>query len=148
MSARTRLAALALGAALLVGLPALTGCAAIEGIIEQQTGGDLDLGGNTVPADFPSEVPLADGTVINGSSITAPGGEKVWNVLMEVGDADAPSAIAAQLEGAGFVAPSTGGIGDTGGTLTYAKDDLVVSVVLAKVDAGWTANYTVARAAG
>ncbi len=56
-----RVATVALGALLLIGLPALTGCSMIEGIIEQQTGGDVDLGGNTVPADFPAEVPLADG---------------------------------------------------------------------------------------
>jgi hypothetical protein len=148
VSPGTRLRSVALAVVLLVGLPVLTGCAAIEGIIEQQTGGDLDLGGDTVPDDFPSEVPLAAGTVINGSAITAPGGEKVWNVLMEVTDADAPASIAAQLEAAGFVAPGVGGVTDTGGTLTYARDDLVVNVVLAKVDSGWTANYTVARAAG
>ncbi len=34
---------------------------------------------------------------------------------------------------------------ENGGTLTYTKDDLVVNVLLAKVDSGWTANYTVAR---
>jgi hypothetical protein len=143
-----RVAAVALGAVLLVGLPALTGCSMIEGIIEQQTGGDVDLGGNTVPEDFPAEVPLADGDVVNGSKITGSGGETVWNVLMNVSDPAAPESIAAQLEGAGFTSAGTGGgVSDSGGTLTYTKDDLVVNVLLGKTDSGWTANYTVARTA-
>jgi hypothetical protein len=148
MSVRTsRAAAVALGALLLIGLPTLTGCSLVEGIIEQQTGTDVDLGGNTVPADFPSSVPLAQGDVVNGSKVTAPGGETVWNVLMNVSDPAAPDSIAAQLAGAGFTSATTGQITDSGGTLTYAKDNLVVNVLLAKVDTGWTANYTVAQTA-
>lgn len=149
MSARMpRVAALALGAVMLVGLSTLTGCSVVEGIIEQQTGGDVDLGGNTVPADFPSDVPLADGDVVNGSKITGGDGETVWNVLMNVADPAAPESIAAQLEGAGFSSAGTGEVSDSGGTLTYTKDDLVVNVLLGKTDSGWTANYTVAQTAG
>ena len=149
-SIRPRLtAAVALAAALLVGAPALTGCSVVEGIIEQQTGGDVVLGGASVPADFPTEVPLADGSVVNGSALTGSGGERVWNVLMNVADPAAPDSIAAQLEGAGFAtAAGTGMVTEQGGTLTYAKDALVVNVLLAKVDSGWTANYTVARTGG
>lgn len=144
-----RAAAVVLGALLLVAAPTLTGCSAIEGIIEQQTGGDVDLGGNTVPEDFPADVPLADGEVVNGSKITASGGETVWNVLLNVSDPAAPESIAAQLEGAGFTVMGTGGeITDKGGTLTYTKDNLVVNVLLGKTDSGWTANYTVAQTAG
>ncbi len=142
-----RAAAVALGAVLLIGLPALTGCSMVEGIIEQQTGGDVDLGGNTVPDDFPSAVPLAEGDVVNGSKITGGGGETVWNVLMNVSDPAAPDSIAAQLEGAGFTSAGTGEVTDSGGTLTYTKDNLVVNVLLGKTDSGWTANYTVAQAA-
>jgi hypothetical protein len=149
VTARSRTAAaVALAAVLLIGLPALTGCSMIEGIIEQQTGGDVDLGGNTVPEDFPSEVPLAEGEVVNGSKITGGGGETVWNVLMNVADAAAPDSIAAQLEGAGFTSAGTGEVTDSGGTLTYLKDDLVVNVLLGKTGSGWTANYTVAKTAG
>jgi hypothetical protein len=147
MGARRSVAAVALGAALLLALPALSGCAAIEGIIEQQTGGDVDLGGNTVPEDFPAEVPLAEGEVVNGSTIT--GGEgKVWNVLLNVSDPAAPESIAAQFEAAGFTSTTTGEVSDSGGTLTYTKDTLVVNVLLGKTDSGWTANYAVAQAAG
>lgn len=147
MIGRSRTAAIALGSVLLLGLPAFTGCAAVEGIIEQQTGGDVDLGGNTVPDDFPAEVPLAEGEIVNGSAIAAAEG-KVWNVLINVTDPAAPESIAAQLEAAGFTSVSTGEVTDSGGTLTYTKDALAVNVLLGKTDSGWTANYTVAHTAG
>jgi len=138
-----RLATLA-AAALLAA--SLTGCSVIEGIIEQQTGADVEIGGASVPADFPADVPLAEGQVVNGSSGTGPNGEQVWNILITVTAADAPTQIAAQLEGAGFTAP-TGAETPSEGTvnLTYVRTDLVVNVVLAKVGDSWTANYTVAR---
>lgn len=146
----SRLATALLAGALVLGAaPALAGCAMIEGVIEQQTGGDLDIGGTTVPDDFPAEVPLASGDVINGSAATGPDGERVWNVLMNVADPEAPTSIAAQLEAAGFAtAEGVGGVTEQGGTLTYTNGTFVVNVLLAKVDAGWTANYTVARRAG
>jgi predicted small secreted protein len=149
VSARTRrLAAVALAASLLVAAPlTLTGCSMVEGIIETQTGGDIDLGGNTVPDDFPADVPLADGDIVNGSAIASDGGEKVWNVLINVADPSAPDSIAAQLEGAGFTSPGVGDVTDEGGTLQYVKDDLVVNVLLAKSGDGWTGNYTVAKSA-
>lgn len=149
MSVRARrIAAVALAATLLVAAPlTLTGCSVVEGIIESQTGGDIDLGGNTVPEDFPAEVPLAEGEVVNGSAISSDGGERVWNVLINVADPDAPDSIAAQLDAAGFISPGVGGVTEEGGTLQYAKDDLVVNVLLAKAGDGWTANYTVAQTA-
>jgi len=146
--ARRRALTWALAGVLIVGAPlALSGCSMIEGVIEQQTGGEVDLGGASVPADFPAEVPLAAGSVVNGSAASGPDGQRVWNVLMNVTDPDAPTSIAAQLEAAGFVSPGVGEMTENGGTLTYTKDDLVVNVLLAKIDSGWTANYTVARTA-
>lgn len=139
---------MALAAGLLIAAPlTLTGCSMVEGIIETQTGGDIDLGGSSVPDDFPAEVPLAEGEIVNGSAISADGGERVWNVLINVGDPSAPESIAAQLEGAGFTSPGVGGVTEEGGTLTYTKGDLVVNVLLAKTGDGWTANYTVAQSA-
>lgn len=140
-------AALGIAVALLVA-PALGGCAVLEGIIEQQTGADVQLGGASVPADFPAEVPLAEGDVVNGSAVSAAGGERVWNVLIRVADPAAPDSIAAQLEAAGFTSAGAGGVPGTGGTLTFTNGALVVNVLLAQVDDGWTANYTVARGAG
>lgn len=147
---RPAVAALA-GLLLLGAAPALAGCSVVEGVIEQQTGGQIDLGGTTVPDDFPAEVPLADGEIVNGSAVTAPGGERGWNILMNVSDPAAPESIAAQLEGAGFLAAENMGIGgvtEQGGTLAYANGTYVVNVLLGKTASGWTANYTVARAAG
>lgn len=138
-----RLATVALAVTLLAVPFALTGCSMVEGAIESQTGGDVDLGGNTVPEDFPAEVPLAEGDVVIGSKGTAEGGEQLWNVLINVADPEAPDSIAAQLEGAGFTSPGTGGVTEEGGTLQYLKDNLAVNVLLAKVGDGWTANYTV-----
>lgn len=146
MSARRRAAAVALAAMLLVVTPlALSGCSMVEGIIESQTGGDIDLGGTTVPDDFPADVPLAAGDVVNGSAISNGDGEKVWNVLITCSDPAAPDAIAAQLEAAGFTSPGVGGLTDEGGTLSYTKDALVVNVLLARTGDSWTANYTVAQ---
>jgi hypothetical protein len=149
VSARARrLATVALAATLLVTAPlTLSGCSMVEGLIESQTGGDIDLGGSTVPEDFPAEVPLADGEIVNGSAISAAGGEKVWNVLINVADPSAPDSIAAQLEAAGFTSPGVGGVTEDGGTLQYVQGDLAVNVLLAKAGDGWTANYTVARSA-
>lgn len=138
-------AALALGVVLLAGMPALAGCAVVEGIIEEQTGGDIEIGGTTVPDDFPSEVPLADGEVVNGSAFSGSGGERTWNVLMNVADPAAPDSITAQLEAAGFVATGVGGVSESGGTLVFAKLPFAVNVLLGKTDSGWTANYTVVR---
>ena len=125
---------------------ALAGCSLIEGAIEQQTGTDIELGGASVPADFPSDVPLVEGAIVNGSSGTGPGGEQVWNILINATAADAPAQVAALLEGAGFMSP-TATEAPTEGTanLTYVRTDLVVNVVLAKIGEGWTADYTVAR---
>ncbi len=146
--ARRRLITVALAASLLaVGPLALTGCSVVEGVIETQTGGEIDLGGTTVPADFPSDVPLAEGEVVSGTALGTGNGEKVWNVLINVTDPAAPEAIATQLEDAGFISPGTGGVTADGGTLQYTKGVLVVNVVLAKSGEGWSANYTVAQAA-
>lgn len=148
MRSRVSRAALALGVVLLAGMPALAGCAVVEGIIEQQTGGDVEIGGTTVPDDFPAEVPLIDGEVVNGSAFTGPGGERTWNVLLNVADPAAPESITAQLEAAGFVSTGVGSLSESGGTLVFAKIPLAVNVLLGPTDTGWTANYTVVRAAG
>lgn len=143
---RPRWTTVLLAGVLLVGVvPALAGCSVVEGVIESQTGTDVDLGGDSVPADFPADVPLAAGDVINGSAVSAAGGERVWNVIISVADPAAPESIAAQLEAAGFVSTGVGGVTGDGGTLTYTKDAYVVNVLMAKTGDGWTANYTVAR---
>jgi hypothetical protein len=100
-----RLATVALAGVLVVAAPmTLSGCSVVEGIIEQQTGGDVDLGGASVPDDFPAGVPLAEGEVVNGSAISNADG-KVWNVLINVADPAARLSFASELDCAFLVCP-------------------------------------------
>lgn len=142
---RHRLAVSAAIALSLLIAPALAGCGAVEGIIENVTGGQVDLGGQSVPADFPSAVPLASGPVIFGLS-AGKDGEKVWNVTIKV-DAGAFDAISDQLTGAGFtlaegsqeVNKGTGGL--------FTSDAYSVLVVVSDDNSnGTVANYTVTTA--
>ncbi|CAN5528170.1 hypothetical protein BH10ACT7_BH10ACT7_04730 [soil metagenome] len=129
----------------LAGAPALAGCSVVEGLIEQQTGGDIDLGGTSVPADFPSEVPLIDGDIVNGSGF-ATDGTKVWNIIVKVSDGAAFDTIKSQLEGAGFTFNETGSETPEAGTGVFDGENYGVLVVVAQAgDQGWVANYTVSQ---
>lgn len=140
---------LGVAATVLAALLVVTGCSTLEGVIEGATGGDVQIGGDSIPADFPSDVPVIAGEVLNGSAATGGDGERVWNVLLSVADPDPAGTIVGQLEGAGFVATGAGTEPTAeGGTLIYAKDTTLVTVLLAKVGDGWTVNYTVARTPG
>lgn len=126
--------------------PALSGCFGnpIEQIVEGATGGEVDLGGNSVPEGFPSEVPLADGEVLFGAAVGNDDG-RIWNVTIKVAGADALDAIVAQLEGAGFT--TTDGFGGStaeGGTAALESDAYGVLVVVTQDgENGFVANYTV-----
>ena len=129
--------------------PALTGCFGnpIEGIIEQATGGDVDLGGPGVPDGFPSEVPLIDGEVVYGMSVGNSDGN-VWNVTVKVGGEGAIDDIRAQLEGAGFTENEAGIGSETaeGATAIYESDAYGVLVVVTKDgDGTYVANYSVTQ---
>lgn len=129
----------------LAGAPALAGCSVVEGLIEQQTGGDIDLGGTSVPADFPSEVPLIDGDIINGSGFSSDG-TKVWNIIVKVTDGAAFDTIKSQLEGAGFTYSEAGDGTTDAGTGVFDGEKYGVLVVVAQAgDQGWVANYTVSE---
>src|SRR5690606_16267866 len=104
MTARTtsRLTVAIVAAALAI-VPTVSACSfnPIESAIEEATGGNVDIGGTSIPDDFPAEVPLVDGEVVSAFGVgTAP--EKAWNVTIKVADASALDAIRSQLEGAGF----------------------------------------------
>jgi len=132
----------------LLATPALTGCSSIEQMVEQATGGDVDLPGNTVPDDFPSEVPLAEGEVVMGAAIGNADG-KAWNVTIKVPGLDVVDTIKAELEAAGFVATPAGNT-STGesATIVYGNDAYGVVVVVTKdTNDGFLANYTVTDAA-
>ncbi len=128
--------------------PALTGCFGnpIESIIEGATGGNVDLGGTSLPEGFPSEVPVVDGDIQFGGSL-AEGDSKVYNVTVKVTGSSPVETIKSALEGAGFTATSEmGGTTDEGGTLIYTSDAWGVLVVVAKDGSDFIVNYTVTSA--
>lgn len=125
--------------------PALTGCFGnpVESIIEGATGGQVDLGGTTLPDGYPeAEVPVIDGEIVFGGAL-GDGSGAIYNVTVKVSGASAIDDIKAQLEGAGF---TTQAGGDTTGGATYIgnTDAWGVLVVVSEDGSnGWVANYTV-----
>jgi hypothetical protein len=128
----------------LLAFPALTACSVIETTIEQLTGGEVEIGGNSVPADFPAEIPLAPGEVLNGSSATKDD-VKVWNVAIKVADGVGFDAIAAELEAAGFApSPDVGSETADGRAGLYANENYSVLLSMTTQEViGTIANYTV-----
>lgn len=139
----------ALAGVLLVGAPLMTGCSLISTVVNSATSGTLPEGldtGTSVPADFPSEVPLIDGEVVFGVSLPADNGEKAWNVSINVSGADAFDTIKSQLTDAGFEYQGVTD-GDSGSSGVFRKDDLAVLVGVGAANGDqWTANYTVTNA--
>lgn len=132
--------------------PALSGCFGnpIEQIVEGATGGDVSLPGQSVPDDFPSDVPLADGEVIFGMGVGNTDG-KAWNVTVKVASLESVDEIRAQLEGAGFTENEAGigGTADQGATIVYENGTYTVLVVVTKdAENGFVANYTVTASTG
>lgn len=148
-SARSRFVAPLAVALALVITPSLSGCFGnpIESIIEGATGGDVDLGGTSVPEGYPtSEVPLVSGEILFGGSIGNAEG-KIFNVTVKVSGPEALDGIKTQLEGAGFT--SQADLGDTtaGGSYIASTDAWGVLVVVSEDGSnGWIANYTVTAA--
>lgn len=82
--------------------PALAGCFGgnpVENIVEGAIG---DLGGNSVPDGFPTEVPLIDGEVMLGYTLGASATDRVFTVGIKVADLSAMDTIRSQLVAAGF----------------------------------------------
>lgn len=128
--------------------PLLSGCFGnpIEGIIEGATGGNVDIGGSDVPADFPSEVPLIDGDVVFALGLGDDTG-KVYTVSIKVSGMDAIEQIAADLEDAGFTA--IGELDVTGGAALYENGTWgVAATVTEDGDNGYVATYVVSPVGG
>ena len=144
---RNRLTA-AIAVSLLIA-PALAGCSVnpIESAIEGVTGGNIDLSGTTIPDDFPSEVPLLGGEVVNAMAAgTAP--EKIWTVTMKVTDASVLEGVKADMEAAGFTSElGEAAVGDITGGMYTSETYSVLIVVAEEKDSGWMATYTVGPAA-
>jgi len=150
LSTRSRIpVTLAVAGLLLVGTPSMTGCSIVNNLVGSATGGNLPDGlggGQSVPSDFPSEVPLVDGEVVFGVSLPGDNGEKAWNVTINVSGADAFESITTQLTDAGFEYQGLTE-GESGSSGKFTKDPLTVLVVVAAGNGSqWTANYTVTNA--
>jgi len=156
MNRSTALRLLATAALALTVPLALSGCNAIsnligggvqnvvEGAVEGATGGDIDLGGTSVPDDFPSEVPLPSGEVLYGAAI---GNDeaKVWSVGIKVDSLDSYDDIKAQLVDAGHEIAFESSSGETAQG-AFGKDGLSVLVALADDgENGVVATFTVSR---
>ena len=145
---RTRLTATVAILSALVIAPALAGCQVIESVVEGATGGDVQIGGTSIPEGFPAEVPVYDGDIINGSSITK-NGETVFNVVVSVPDTSAFDTIKSDLEGAGFQPQPGYDMVENNGTITGLFSDGTWSVLVAVTTqdpVGTVANYTVTSA--
>jgi hypothetical protein len=144
MASRRALIALPLAALLAFGsTAALSGCS-VQGLVKNVTHGHVDLGGKSVPADFPKAVPLAHGDVVYGASVGSSDG-KIWNVTIKVSGADATDAVNKQFTDAGY-RQDLDNKTDKGGTSSFTKEPYSVLVVIAKDSSnGWVANYTVTQ---
>lgn len=148
MNTRTRRisTALAIASALVIG-PMLSGCGALEGIIEQVTGGEVDVSIGQLPEGWPTEVPVIDGQIIGGGTTEADDGTPIWNVTVTVEGEEAFADIQTQLEGAGFEAVDAGEL-DGGDSITsgaFKNDTYGVFVAVSGSDGNFIANYTVAE---
>ena len=136
-------AAIALATALLLA-PALAGCS-IEDLVNQATGGEVNLSIGSLPDGWPAEVPVIDGEIVGGGTADSEDGTPGWNALIKVDDESAFDEIAAQLEDAGFESVDAGQL-DGGDNLTsgaYQNGNYGVFVAVTGADGNFVANYTV-----
>jgi hypothetical protein len=139
---------LVLAASLLVATPVLSGCSLIDNFLPNGVSGGIPAGvvpTQTIPDDFPSDVPLVDGDVVLGVTLPGENGDTAWNVTMKVADAEAFDEITTQLTDAGFDYQQLGS-NDDGSSGAFTKDPYTVLVVVASAKGEWTANYTVTDA--
>lgn len=126
--------------------PMLTACGGggnpIQGMINKATGGQVDIGGASVPKNFPSDVPLVSGSVISGSSINTEDGN-IWNVAIKASDPAAVGGIDSELTGAGFESVGEGLTSEDGSSKMFSKDPYGILVIVGKDDSGFIVNYTV-----
>ena len=142
---RTRLTATVAILSALAIAPALAGCQVIESVVEGATGGDVQIGGTSIPEGFPEEVPVTDGDILNGSSITK-NNQTVYNVVVKVADTSVFDTIRSDLEGAGFAPQEGYDMVENNGTITGLFNGTGWSVLVAVTTQdgiGTVANYTV-----
>ena len=126
-------------------VPMLTGCFGnpIQGAINAATGGKVNLGGGSIPADFPKVVPVYSGKIISALGLGS-GKKKIWNVTVQIPGSDAGNSIKSDLEKAGFTVDESG-TSDAGNSFIADNKTYGVLVVTSKDTSKgyWIANYTV-----
>jgi hypothetical protein len=127
-------------------LPLLTGCFGnpIGGIVKAATGGKVNVGGSTLPSDFPSSIKIESGTIVEAVSLGT-GKKEVWNVTVEVPSLSTINDIKSTLTSEGFKVVSSGSTTDGTGIVASSKTYSVI-VGIAKNGSKWDANYTVGPA--
>jgi len=121
-------------------LPTLAGCGSIEGLIEQATGGEVNVSIGSLPDGWPTEVPVIDGEIIGGGVVENSEGQPVFNVTVKVAEG-AFAEIQSQLAGAGFEQELDGGDTITSGAFSNGTWGVLVAV--SGSDDAFVANYTV-----
>ncbi len=126
-------------------VPMLTGCFGnpIQGAINAATGGKVNLGGGSLPKDFPSSVPVYKGKIISALGLGS-GKKEIWNVTVQIPGSDAGNSIKSDLTSAGFKVEESG-TSDAGDSLVADNKTYGVLVVTSKDSSKgyWIANYTV-----
>lgn len=83
---------------------------AVEEAVKDSTGVDVDIdagGGVSMPADFPSDVPVLDAKLFSSTSVPN-GDSKTWTILFQVNDpGKAYTDASKQLTDAGFTTTAT-----------------------------------------
>lgn len=113
------LVATALAVGLLAGcapsLPGIPGPGTLEDAIEQETGGQVDLGdAASVPADWPTELPLPDGRLI--SAVSVDGGH---SLIFTIADESVGEDLVADVAALGFEEVA---VSDMGELVTYVLE--------------------------
>lgn len=116
----------------LLGLVLLSGCASplpgglgpggLEEVIEQETGGEVDFGGASLPADWPAELPLPAGDLV--SSISSEGTQVL---TYRIDDPSVGERLVADLESLGFTTTTTSDMGELVATV-LDRDGWMVTV--------------------
>ena len=126
-------------------VPVLTGCFGnpLQSAVNAATGGKVNLGGGSLPADFPKSVPVYKGKVISALGLGS-GKKEIWNVTIEIPGSDAGNSIKSDLTGAGFKVDGSGT--STDGASLIADNKIYGVIVVTSKDTSkgyWIANYTV-----
>jgi hypothetical protein len=148
MSTMRRRVAIPLALVLAVSsVPMLTGCFGnpIQGAIKAATGGKVNVGGGSLPSDFPSSVPVYKGKIDTAVALGS-GAKEIWNVTVEVPGSNAYNDIKSELTGAGFKVEGSGTAGKSGEGLVASSDKYSILVGVTGDKTKWIANYTVGPA--